>query len=202
MKRFVAVLLIVVTVAAGCGKGGEDDSEPLAEDDSATSNEEEVALLAAESPVWTCGSVQQHVLSVVNDLSAASQPIVAAAMGYIAVDEGIPTVPVVDPEVPFEEVAEVRSVVEAALSGFTVGDQDAYNASCGLYGRFAAFDELWATNNRDDACDVLEPAKRQADSDFTRIDIAALHPIVSKAWVGATGLIAEGHGRCLGEREN
>ena len=55
MKRFVAVLLIVVTVAAGCGKGGRDDSEPLAEDDSATSNEEEVALLAAESPVWTAG---------------------------------------------------------------------------------------------------------------------------------------------------
>ena len=201
MSRFVAVLLKVVTVAAACSKNGEDDTEPLAEDDTATSTEQEVALLGSESQVWTCGSVQQHVLSVVNDLSSTSQTIVATAMNYIAAAEGLPTT-IPEPDAPVEEVIAARTVVEAALSGFTAADQTAYNTACGLYGRHAAADELWASNNRDDACDVLEPAKRQADIDTKQIDIEDLHPIVSKAWVGATGLIAEGHGRCVAERAN
>ena len=62
--------------------------------------------------------------------------------------------------------------------------------------------ELWAANDHDDACDVWEPAKRHADVEAQRIEIADLHPIVSKFCVGATGSVSEGHGRCVAERAN
>ena len=96
----------------------------------------------------------------------------------------------------------LRVAVEAAESGFNANDEKALNAACELYGQHEAALELWAAGNTGDACDVWVPAKAAADQTADTLDIAAVHPLVSKFWVGATGGIAEGHGRCIAERAN
>ena len=97
---------------------------------------------------------------------------------------------------------ELEVTVASARSGFGSADEKAMNEACELYGQHESALELWAVGDRGDACDVWRPAKTAADAAQSRIDTAALHPLVSKFWVGATGSVSEGSGRCLAEQAN
>ena len=97
---------------------------------------------------------------------------------------------------------EIEITIDAARSGFGPADEMAMNEACELYGQHESALELWTSGNRGDACDVWRPAKTAADAAQGNIDTAGLHPLVSKFWVGATGSVSEGSGRCLAEQAN
>ena len=97
---------------------------------------------------------------------------------------------------------EIEITIDSARSGFGPADEMAMNEACELYGQHESALELWASGNRGDACDVWRPAKTAADAAQGDIDTAGLHPLVSKFWVGATGSVSEGSGRCLAEQAN
>ena len=97
---------------------------------------------------------------------------------------------------------EIEITIDSARSGFGPADEKAMNEACELYGQHESALELWASGNRGDACDVWRPAKTAADAAQGNIDTAGLHPLVSKFWVGATGSVSEGSGRCLAEQAN
>ena len=97
---------------------------------------------------------------------------------------------------------EIEITIDSARSGFGPADEKAMNEACELYGQHESALELWASDNRGDACDVWRPAKTAADAAQGNIDTAGLHPLVSKFWVGATGSVSEGSGRCLAEQAN
>ena len=104
-----------------------------------------------------------------------------------------------------EDIVSTEKIIEAfqsTLHGFTVADQLALNAACELYGQHQSALELWLEDERGDACDVWKPAKGSADAQEAEIDVAVLHPITSKFWVGATGSIAEGYGKCIARLNN
>ena len=101
-----------------------------------------------------------------------------------------------------EAQAEIAEAVEAARSGFTDADEIALNAACELYGQHQTALEFWRADNRGDACDVWRPAKQTVDTAQEIVAISVLHPLVSKFWLGATGSVSEGSGRCIAELRN
>ena len=213
----------LLTTACVPGGGDEEEEEdvPIPVEETATSNEEEVAVQQQQEQQiiedhWSCGAVKQHIHTVVNNLLEAEQDAYALARAHSLdnfAEQGA-TLPetlireiqnvLVDPDeiaVEPEQEYRIRSF-EATLSGFTSADQLALNASCEFYGQHQAALELWAAGNRGDACDVWVPAKQRAEAKEQEIDVSVLHPITSKFWVGATGSISEGFGKCIAERAN
>lgn len=101
-----------------------------------------------------------------------------------------------------DEGGGIVAAVDAARSGFSAADETALNAACQLYGQHEAALELWNDGNLGDACDVWIPAAEAAQSASRVVVIDDIHPMVSRFWVGATGSVAEGWGRCIAERAN
>ena len=225
-RTVAAALLATIAVMSSCGRGATS-SDALPQDDTATVDEDQVAQQQLAT-IWNCGAVKQHVYAIVNALTAAEAGIDRKIQAVVAADAAREALAAADAESEDEvgdiaeraadalsdaigtsnsdaaagDDAELVMSVRAARSGFGPADQDALDASCELYGQHEAALELWATGNRGDACDVWAPAKASSDTARQAIDVTSLHPLVSKFWLGATGAISEGSGRCIAERAN
>ena len=223
--RLLSLCASVALCVAACTPGGGDDEaeepDPIPVEEEATPDEQQVAL-SDTTESWTCGSVKQHVHTVVNALfeseDQARRYAWANEINELSQNTDTPQA-VIDPstlneaqstlnagetinEADDPNGAAVWSSFLASQSGFTAADQIALNAACEYYGQHQAALELWSKGERADACDVWIPAKERSVTDQTNIDISVLHPITSKFWAGATGDISEGYGKCIAERAN
>ena len=209
-----------------------EEPPPIPEDATATTDEQEVAIQTSITEEWSCGAVKQHVHTVVNNLRKGEDAAYELAKAYVTLEiveaetveeapvelpdaligaaagllsgEGLPSSSN-DEDEDADDAIPVENMIEAfqsTLHGFTVADQLALNAACELYGQHQSALELWVAGNRGDACDVWKPAKASADVQEAEINVAVLHPITSKFWVGATGSIAEGYGKCVARLNN
>lgn len=181
----------VSLIAVGCISSGSNQEEPVATAPPVSAPTESATAVPSSAPTrWNCGEVKHRVLDLVERLEQLSSEAEAAVAeeGFGGDAESLLT--------------DLTRELAGLNGGFSSDDQVAMNFACQLQGQHAAAVELWAAGDRGDACDVWKPTAVEASAAERQVDIANLHPVVSRVWAVATGEVAEGNGRCLAEAAN